>query len=219
MRTTRIALLTIAGTALAANAAVTIELVDPTTGVSSGWAVTIFDEEFVDIVTDAVSIDNDRVVIQKFAEFTKIDEFTGRPQPINIDFRQIADDADTVSQIVITDERIINNTGQDWIGFSFLLINHGQATWNTAQTNPNIGPFTTQVYSNNNTILTVGGGVLGDGETWTPGLDDGGFVIDVDLAADAPVNFTLKELPGVPAPGALALAALGGLMTARRRRA
>jgi hypothetical protein len=43
-------------------------------------------------------------------------------------------------------------------------------------------------------------------------------VIDTDLSALNPLTFALKEIPQVPAPGALALLGLAGLVSARRRR-
>jgi len=49
-----------------------IELVDPSTGIPSGWQVEIFDEGMVDIVTDFVSLREGVVVIEKFAEFIEI---------------------------------------------------------------------------------------------------------------------------------------------------
>ena len=204
--------------ALAA-AETTVQLVDPATGQSSGWEVVIFNDGLVDVVTDAVRFADDRVVIQKFAEFIDIDPFTGAPAAVLLDFRQVAADADTVSQIVITDERVINNTGLDWIDFEFFLVNDGEAVFNrAASADFDISPFTRRDYSDDNTFLRLSGGTVADGATWTPGLTRGGLVIDVDLSADTPVNFTLKELPSIPAPGGAALAALGGLAAGRRRR-
>ena len=189
----------------------TFELVDVITGESSGWEVTIFDEEFVDIVVDAVSLDGGVVVIEKFAEFTALGS-------VLIDFRQIADDADTVSRIVITDERVINNTGSDWNEFAFRLLGSDAAAFNADQSASfDISPFTTRTYADGNRELTLGGGILGDGATWTPGLADGGLVIDVDLGGADPVAFTLEE-NAIPTPGVLAIAGLGGLLAARRRR-
>lgn len=196
-----------------------INLVDPSNGEASGWQVEIFNEGFVDIVTDFVSIRNDVVVIEKFAEFIEIDEFTGQPKPITIQFKQIADDANTVSKIVITDEFIINNTGQDWVDFENILVDGGNATWNPAEmASLSIGPFASSEFLDGNTNYHTFDGTVVDGSTWTPGLKSGGFVIDVNLAGDQPVIFSLKEAPSVPAPGALALLGVGGLVATRRRR-
>lgn len=210
--------LSAAGLATSANAEI-IELVDPSTGMSAGWQVEVFNEGMVDIVTDFVSIRENIVVIEKFAEFVEIDEFTGQPVPVNLTFTQIGDDDNTVSKIVITDEIIINNTGQDWIDFEHILVNGGDAVWNPGQMGTlSIDPFTSDEFLDGNTIYRQFDGVVPDGTTWTPGLKSGGFVIDVDLSGDDPLVFSLKEAPSVPAPGVLGLLAISGLAAGRRRR-
>lgn len=204
--------------AASANAQLTIPLIDPSTNAASGWEVVIFDPAHVDIVTDFVSLQNNRVVIQKFAEFNRIDPFTGAPEAVLIDFRQVAADAQTVSQIVITDERLINNTGVDWVDFENILVDSGQAVFNQGlMSDLSIAPFTQQEFKNGGTIHRVFDGVVAAGATWLPGMAQGGIVIDVDLSNDSPVIFTLKELPSVPAPGSVALLAIGGLIARRRR--
>lgn len=209
----------VAAIAASAGAQMTIPLNDPSTGAASGWEVVIFDPQHADIVTDFVSLQDGVVVIQKYAEFTRIDPFTGAPEAINIDFRQVADDANTVTKIVITDERIINNTGVDWNGFNNILVDSGQATWNAAEmAGVSIAPFTQESFSADMTLYRTFGGFVTDGSTWLPGAAQGAFVIDVNLDNDNPVVFTLKELPSVPAPGSMALLGLAGVVGIRRRR-
>jgi MYXO-CTERM domain-containing protein len=212
--------LTIVAAGLAGTAsAELIDLVDPSTGMSSGWQAEIFDPGMVDLVTDFVSIRDDVVVIEKFAEFIEIDKFTGEPVPITITFKQVAGDDDTVSRIVITDEFIFNNTGQDWVDFENILVDSGNAVWNPdAMATLDISPFGSFEFLDGDTNFRVFDGVVADGDTWTPGLRSGGFVIDIDLSGDDPVIFSLKEAPSIPAPGALALLAIGGVAAVRRRR-
>lgn len=195
-------------------------LADLTIDLGGGWEATVSNPDVVDLVTDYVSLDDDILVIEKFAIFQEIDPFTGQPVPINIAFNQIASDANTVSQIVITDELVFNDTGLDWTGFRNVLA-LGGATFNVADSADfSIDPFTTTSYSDDLTEVMYGGGVLAAGENWTPGLQSGGLVIDVDLSGDAPAKFILKEIAvTIPAPAALAVLGLGLATTRRRRRA
>lgn len=182
-----------------------------------GWEVTIFDPDHLDFVTDAVV--GDTLVIQKFAEFTSVDEFTGEPTPLLATFRQTNPDASTATKIVITDEVIINETGLDWVCFRMVLVDHGQATWNPdASADFSIDPFQDRVYRDGNTEVEFFDGVVANNSTWTPGFANGGLQADINLGADDPVTFTLKEIPTIPSPGAMALAAIGGLLAAARRR-
>jgi hypothetical protein len=195
----------------AANAALVLNL-------GGGWQATIQDDVNVDLAVDFVSIQDNILVIEKFANFISIDPFTGMPMPIAISFNQIASDAQTVSKIVITDEIIANNTGLDWVAFRNEILG-GSATFNQAQSASfSINPFTNTTYSAGSDSVTYDGGVISSGTIWAPGTLSGGLVIDIDLSGDSPVKFILKEIPMVPAPAGLALlgaAALG----ARRRRA
>jgi MYXO-CTERM domain-containing protein len=202
----------------AAAGPVTIQLIDPSTNVHSGWQATIFDEDHVDIVTDSVNVANGTVVIEKFAEFTQIGPL-GTPEAINIVFQQVLPDAQTMTTIAITDELIINSTGMAWLNFEMFTIDSGQVAFDpVASAAFSIAPFTTSQFGNGNTLFHVEGGVIPDGGVWTPGLASGALYIDVDLAASTPVTFTLKELPSVPSPGSFALLSAAGLCAIRRRR-
>ena len=184
-----------------------------------GWQATIFNEDNVDLAVDFVSIEDDILVIQKFANFTTIDPFSGQPDPVRIAFNQIDSDANTVSRIVITDELIFNNTGLLWDQYQNVLLG-GNVEWNQAESAGfSIDPFTTRSYNDDSTIVTFEGGPgIEDGAAWTPGLDAGGLVIDIDLSGEEAVKFVLKEIP-TPGPGALALLGVAGLLGRRRRRA
>lgn len=202
-----------------ANAEFIQQLVDPSTGQHSGWEAVIFDPDHVSLVTDAVNIQDGVIVLEKFAEFRGIDPFTGAPEAINILFRQVRSDAQTVSRFVITDEVIVNSTGLDWVDFKNILVDHGSVTFNTAlSANFSIDPFMSREYSGDGTIARFFDGTIVAGQVWTPGFAQGGLVWDVNLGQDHPVIFSLKELPAVPAPGAMALLGLAGLCAARRKR-
>jgi MYXO-CTERM domain-containing protein len=197
---------------------------DVTRDLGGGWQVVIADQiaDQIDIVADGfVTIDGVRtLVIEKFAEFRTIDPFTGLFQGLPIQFRQTGSDANTATRIIITDEALYNNTGASWFGFRMQLIDSGQAGFDPVATFASgfsIGPFTTTAYSAGNTQVDFGGGVVPAGGIWYPGLGSGGLVINVNLANENPVVFTLKETP-TPTPGAAALMGLGMLAGARRRR-
>lgn len=183
-----------------------------------GWQATIFNEDNVDLAVDFVSIEEDILVIQKFANFTTIDPFSGQPDPVRIAFNQIADDDMTVSRIVLTDELIFNNTGLDWTSYQEILLG-GNVAWNQdASADFSIDPFTTRDYNDDSTIVTFAGGVVGDKTSWTPGIESGGLLMDIDLSGEEAVKFVLKEVP-LPGPGALALLGIAGMAGGRRRRA
>ncbi|MGI9015059.1 MAG: PEP-CTERM sorting domain-containing protein [Phycisphaerales bacterium] len=191
-------------------------MADVTIDLGGGWSATIFDEERVDLIVDFIG--NDTIVLQKFANFTEIDDFTGLPASLSIAFNQTGDDANTVSRIVFTDMFIANNTGVNWGGFREALLGD-DASFNVgASSTFSINPFTNRTYSNGNKIVTFDGGTVADGQIWTPGLTRGALVIDVDLSDDNPAKFILKETPLVPAPGAIVLLGAAGMVARRRRR-
>lgn len=222
-RTNRVAvgavLTVVLGAATGASAGpITKDLVDPATGVHSGWQVTIFEPDLVDVATDLVSFSQNVVVIQKFAEFERLSKF-GTPEAHLLLFQQVRPNAQTVTRIAITDEVVINSTGLDWIDFEFLVLDSAQVAFDpAASANFSIEPFQSREYLAGNTILRVFDGLVPDGGVWTPGRTSGALFIAVNLASPLPVSFTLKELPSIPAPGTLALlAAAGGLAVVRRR--
>jgi hypothetical protein len=183
-----------------------------------GWQATIEDEDQVDLAVDFVSIVDNVLVLEKFANFISIDPFTGMPVGIAIAFNQIAPDAQTVSKIIITEEIIGNNTGLGWIGFREDLLG-SVATFNQGESAAfSINPFTNRTYSAGSDSVLFDGGFVASGSIWSPGTISGGLVIDIDLSGDQAAKFVLKELPQVPGPASLALLGLAAC-AARRRRA
>ncbi len=190
-----------------------------------GWQVVIADAiaDQIDIVSDGVVTINGvrTLIIEKFAEFRSYDPQTGLFGGLQVQFRQTASDANTATRIIITDEGLYNNTGAAWFGFRMQLIDSGQVGFDpvaTFNSNFTYGPFTSMVFSAGNTQVDFAGGPgVPNGNNWYPGLQSGGLVIDVNLANQNPVVFTLKETP-TPTPGAAALLGLGAMAGMRRRR-
>lgn len=188
-----------------------------------GWQVVLPDADLTDIVVDFELSSSSTLVIQKFPVFTGLSAF-------DFVFQQTGTNAGTASRIIITDELIINNTGQAWVQFTNELLNarNGSATFNVADTSSiSISPAFTDRVFNDPVAATrvdfVGGPGVPNQGLFTPGLQTGALVIDVVLSGSGgPQNgttFTLREVPAIPAPGSAALLAVAGLISARRRRA
>lgn len=176
-----------------------------------GWEVLIVDPDRSDVAVDPDS-SLDMLILQKTAEFDSLN-------PILLQFRQTMPDNLTAPVIAFNDELIYNNTGYDWVDFEFDLLDGSQVSYDqAASADFSIDPFTSREYRYNDSQLHVYNGVVPDGDIWTPGLDSGKLVIDVNLASDNPVVWTFKEIPSIPAPGALALLGLGALLGNKRRR-
>jgi hypothetical protein len=206
--------ITVAACVLAACTAVRADLVIPLDG---GWQATILDDAIADLSVDHLG--DDLLVIEKFADFWEIDDTTGLPVPIRILFEQIAPDEETVSRIAITDEIILNHTGMHWVDFHMELL-APQAKWNPDDSADfSFEPFTSMEFSDDlSGVDFFGGAGIPPNGSWTPGAESGALFIDVDLAGEQYVSFVLKEFPTIPAPGALAVLGLAGLVGARRRR-
>lgn len=158
--------------------------------------------------------------LTKEAVFREIDPFTGAPMAVTITFRQVLPDNMTASQIIIDDEMIMNLTGLNWDGYRQILALSTNVSFDASSTGMSVGPeFTTNTLLNGNReMLSNGGPGVANGAMWMPGAT-GALVININLAGqDTPVIFTLKELPTVPTPGAVALGAVGLAAMGRRRR-
>jgi hypothetical protein len=202
-------LLTLVGTASA-------DLV--TVALGGGWEVT-YDNNGLTI--QPISAANGQVQIRKIATFTEIDPFTNAPGARILSFRQVANDANTFSQIVITDEALTNNTGLTWIGFRQVIAQSPVVTFDNSSLALSIAPnFTSnQLVAGNRELVSSGGPGVNTGTTWNPGLASGAITINAAVGQQAsPVVFTLKELAVVPTPGSAALIGLGILAAGRRRR-
>jgi len=181
-------------------------------------------DPFVSINWVADSTALDAVFIQKAAEFTQ-GPVNGIFPSIPIVFSQISPNA--VHNIVIDDEIIVNHTGADWTDFHMDLLDHGEVVFDPVATAASggggpigfsIAPFTTAAFTPDNSRLDIAGGVVPNGGLWFPGggANDGQLWIHVNNLSGTTL-FTLKETP-TPAPGALALLALAGMMGKTRRR-
>jgi MYXO-CTERM domain-containing protein len=188
---------------------------------NGGWRASWDDalDGFVDIYSHGVV--GDAVFIEKSAEF-RDGPAGGVFAPIDIVFTPISPNA--VGSIVIDDEIIHNSTGADWLDFHMELIGDAAvfddvSTEGSGGPGPigfSVDPFTVAAFSGDLRRLDISGGVVPDGTSWFPGVAGGQLWIDV--APGIVTTFTLRETPSVPGPGSLALLALGGLLTIRRRR-
>ena len=183
-----------------------------------GWEAVLPDGSNV---TLTVNQSTDGILhLSKEAAFRSIDPFTGAPEPVLITFRQVAADNLTASQIMIDDEMILNLTGMNWTGYRQILGLSNNVAFNNASLGMSVGPeFTTNTLLNSNReMLSDGGPGVLNGAMWMPGAV-GGLLMDINLAGQAdPVVFTLKELPVIPTPGAIALGSIGLAAMGRRRR-
>lgn len=128
----------------------------------------------------------------------------GTIAPVLLDFIQVCPDAESVAGFRITEESIQNQTGVDWYGYQWLVLD-GPETWLGTTTSPPISvvPFAIlsfeDLYPRGSGFVpktaTASGGVIGAGETFSPGGNGGFLRIALDRAGDAPISFTLKQRP------------------------
>ncbi len=209
--------------AASGSAATTIQLVDPNTGVHSGWQASFPDNLQVSLVVDAVT--EDAVFIEKFVDFDQPPGPGGLFPAVNIDFTQTLPDDETVPSIVILDEGLTNLTGADWTGFNWLIIDDGEAWFNVpASSGFNTDPFVNQTFSdfvdndpNRAMTLRTDGGVVPHLSSFFPGSGTGVLQMDIDLSLADITSFNLKEVP-IPEPAAALLLGLGALIFTQRRR-
>jgi MYXO-CTERM domain-containing protein len=184
-------------------------------------------DPFVDINPNGVSGDGTTVFFEKTAQFTQ-GPVNGIFPSIPIVFSIVPGYTGQIAnKLVIDDEIITNSTGVAWTDFHIDVLNHGEvafdpvATANSGGTGPigwTVAPFQQAAFSDGNTRLDIWDGVIPSGTSWFPGsgASDGQLWINVNNVS-ANTLFILKETP-TPAPGAIALLGLAGLLGSRRRR-
>jgi len=230
MKTSRIALLAALSLCITpvASADVIVPLVDGSD--NSGWQAVLPDNVSVGIVVDRITDSYVRIEISKSFSYEIIvdpndPEASYIFDPITIIFQQTLPDAQTVSTIQITDESITNNTGVPWTDYHW-QIPDSVAAFNiddTEGSNFSINPFTNITWTAASgwnalhaSALDVDGGVVGVGETYTPGIDSGKLYINVDLDEDNS-DFSFIQNP-TPEPASMALMSIGALAVIKRRR-
>jgi hypothetical protein len=200
---------------------------------NSGWTVT-WSSHLDGPGTPQVALsvdyeDSNVVVIEKFAAWGPESKspFGFFLDPIVLTFQQTRPNA--VSTIIINDEQLINQTGYDWIGFKWTILNGTTGTLADTQFNASatgigtpggfsIDPFTTFAYSQNNQILEVGGGVIPSSppfgpNVWFPGAASGALVIHAAPTSNGSMkSFSLKEQPIIIPLPAAAWTGLSGLL-------
>jgi hypothetical protein len=191
---------------------------------TSGWQATW--DPSLDLLVNVASLNvtAETITVSKSAIFDQPPNQSGLIPPILIVFQQIAES--TISSIAIENEVVINGTGVDWTDFHFDVIG-GDATFNPTATNasgPNgfvVTPFTSSVFTADNTRLDVSGGLVANGDSWFPGSGANGGALWINVVSGPVGNFrffTLKETPTIPGPTALAVLALGFIVMPLRRR-
>jgi hypothetical protein len=195
---------------------------------TSGWSASWDDalDGRLGLAVDGESADS--VFIQKF--------LTLRPEDINlvematdpvvITFQRTSVNA--VPFIVFNDENVVNQTGFPWVGFRFIIEpTSGEVAFDAGRTDVSppgagfsIDPFTTHQYSQNNTVLELGGGIVPENlpqNIWSPGMAQGELAINTVAQPNELNSFTFSEQALIiPLPAAawsgmigLALLALG----------
>jgi hypothetical protein len=134
--------------------------------------------------------------------------------PLVITFAPIP--GETQHQLVIADESVRNNTGQDWTGMIMSLsAASGTFGFGTSDGSSGVGgfridPFTTATFSNGTADLTLGGGTVAAGTTWFPGA---GSTVGLTLNVTGTQAFTLTENPIPPGGGPVPIPLPAGVWT------
>lgn len=178
----------------------------------SGWSITFSDG--IGVTFQGITNDRLEVRLNKLANFTEPPQ-GGLFSPLQITFQQNPDVDNPVPFIVIDAEEVLNNTGTDWIGFDFKLTEATSASSGGVRFDKDmtffdddpfdINPFTEFNFSENDTRLTLGGGVVPSGSVWTPGdgAGNGELVIFANPSqSGVGTAFVFKETPIIPLPAA-----------------
>ena len=195
----------------------------------SGWAM-VTNAQSQGLSVPAVDKVGDAVVIELRKTFTGTVE-NGFSNPISFEFQKIT--ADAVTNIIIKDEYIINETNAEWFDFHIALMVdslHPEAGFDTAST-PDGHQFEDVQYSMNfgydnlpillSFIDADGSGVPFDPpghDVFRPGAVSGQIVITTDPLMPIGEKFGIEEVASVPEPATLALFAAGALMTYKQKR-
>jgi MYXO-CTERM domain-containing protein len=196
----------------------------------SGWEARWSTAKNPTLDIDFMTIIGDTIFIEKSAQFIQ-PSVNGVYSSVVVTFRQVGDS--NIQHIVMDDEVVTNSTGSAWTGFVMKLVDHGQATFDPIATAASggggpigfgIDPFSTAVFSNDNTKLTLSGGVVENDDTWLPGGGENGGQLWMNVVSGGAGNYTtfsLKERPtATVVPGPSVLAGLAGFfaLAGRRRR-
>lgn len=169
-------------------------------------------------------------VTPQFVKIRIVKDFTAPPtggvfEARVIDFVQIKPDAETVPQIIISQETISNLTGAPWTDYHWAVFNQGEVWFKVPESAAfDVTPFANKDFSdpyqifndpNRATDLDVDGGLVPPGGVFSPGAVAGDLCIGIDLTASVPVSFTFKQFP-TPEPAGLVLVTLGALALRRR---
>jgi hypothetical protein len=166
---------------------------------AGGWTATwpSFLDEVLDLSVAEGEGDSITLVYRKSAKFRGGHDQFGQLPTYPITFQQTSTDA--ARFIAITEETVVNNTGVTWNAFNFTILGgtDGAAIAPVLTNDFSIDPFTQFSYSDDNKSLTVSGGMIADGETWSPGFGAGALVIDAaPITSGATLrSFVLKEQP------------------------
>jgi hypothetical protein len=185
--------------------AVTQELMS-TGGQDSGWSATWDSSVNSQLNLTFKGISGNDFLIEKDATFNSNDM-----GGLEIVFQKT--NSTTPYTLVINDETVINHTGLDWNGFNFALGtaangdgSPGFAFSATDGSSGSLGsfqitPFTTFSFSNQDTVLSMGGGTVANGGVWLPGsTSQAGLAV---VASGSLTSFVLKEIPvAIPLPAA-----------------
>jgi hypothetical protein len=183
-----------------------------TLNLGGGWQASWDDALNPFLSINSLGVVGGTLFIQKSAEFTNLN-------PINVTFTALTPSA--VTSIAIDDEIITNSTGVTWVDFHMhLQPSAGDAVWDVASSAGfSVNPFTASSFTNGNHSFNAFNGSVTSGSVWFPGLISGQLHIDVTPPAPgALASFVLSEVPSIPAPGALALLGIAGVISGGRRR-